>query len=172
VKALPSCNSRSTHSRTHTHKHTHIRKLACQKRQGRERALYRSMIIEEECPSMTMYLMLIWMKMSTLSSNARDTYKRPASLFQVARDTSKGKAPFLRCLRNIQRASVGALLATLIFWRSPSRVQHVHAYACVCARVCVRLCARACACVWALLPHRCCSGAQDAMLEQPLLKQA
>ena len=50
---------------------------------------------------------------------------------------------------------------------------HVHVRACELSRwfvfVCVRaLCVRACA----LLPHRCCSGVHEAVLEQPLLKQA
>ena len=53
---------------------------------------------------------------------------------------------------------------------------HAHACArvCVCACVCklfvrVRVCVHACVC--ALLPHRCCSGVHDAVLEQPLLSR-
>jgi len=44
----------------------------------------------------------------------------------------------------------------------------------VCVYVCVSVCMCACACVClcALLPHRCCSGVHDAVLEQHLLKQA
>jgi len=37
-------------------------------------------------------------------------------------------------------------------------------FVCVYVRVCVRVCA--------MLPHRYCSGVHDAVLEQPLLKQA
>jgi hypothetical protein len=45
---------------------------------------------------------------------------------------------------------------------------------CVCAHMCVRLCActLVCVCVCALMPHGRCSGVNDAVLEQPLLKQA
>ena len=56
------------------------------------------------------------------------------------------------------RTSVGALLATLKNWRSPSHAQRVHTYACVresvCARVyactCISVCvsARVCVCVF------------------------
>ena len=88
---------------------------------------------------------------------------------------------------------VGASLATLKIWRSPSRAQYVRANACVrvsvcvracvrvrvclcvcvcvCAHVCVRACVCARLCVCALLPHRCCSGVHDAVLEQPLLSR-
>jgi hypothetical protein len=40
--------------------------------------------------------------------------------------------------------SVGASLATLENWRSPSRAQRVRAYACVRVSVCLRACMRAC----------------------------
>ena len=52
------------------------------------------------------------------------------------------------------RTSVGASLATLKVWRSPSRPQRVHTYACVhvcvpvCLGICGRLCARACVYVY------------------------
>ena len=47
----------------------------------------------------------------------------------------------------------------------------MYVYVCVC--VCVRVCA-CCICLYlcALLPHRRCSDARDAMLEHRLLKQA
>jgi hypothetical protein len=43
---------------------------------------------------------------------------------------------------------------------------------CVCAHVCAVVCVHACVCVCALLPHGRCSGVNDAVLDQPLLKQA
>ena len=44
------------------------------------------------------------------------------------------------------KTSVGASLATLKIWRSPSRAQHVNAYACVqvCERARVRVCVAMC----------------------------
>ena len=49
--------------------------------------------------------------------------------------------------------------------------EYSRAFVFVCVCVCA-LCVRVCPCVCALLPHRCCSGVHDAVLEQPLLKQA
>ena len=42
---------------------------------------------------------------------------------------------------------MGASLATLKSWQSPSRAQRVRAYACVCVSVCTCICVRVCACV-------------------------
>ena len=54
---------------------------------------------------------------------------------------------------------------------------HAFVFVCVCACVCVcahvSVCEHLCVCVrmCALLPHRCCCGVHDAVLEQPLLSR-
>jgi hypothetical protein len=69
------------------------------------------------------------------------------AIHMIPYDLDDVSTTYVHHVQRCYKTSVGASLATQINRRSPSRTQHVHAYACARVCVCVFMCVSARACV-------------------------